>query len=90
MTLKDAREKIDLIDEKLVALLKERMDCSLEIAKIKAQDNLPVFCNDREQEILRMVETKGGEHGSYIRSIYTTVLAESRDLQKTFMNQDQK
>lgn len=90
MTLKEIREKINLIDEKLVALLKERMDCSLEVAKIKEQDNLPVFCPDREQEILTKVETEGKEHGIYIRNVYTKVLTESRDLQSTFLKKDEK
>ncbi len=90
MTLQEIREKINSIDTELVVLLKKRMECSLEVAKIKKQDNTPVFCPEREQEILKKVETEGEEYGNSIRNIYSSIMTESRNLQNEFLSDGKK
>lgn len=84
MSIADIREQIDAIDQELVQLLKKRMTCSLEIARIKKAENLPVYHPSREQEILDRVKTECGEtYGDYITDIYRQILSSSRDLQNS-------
>lgn len=81
MSLDNIRKHIDEIDAELSALIKKRMECSLEIAKIKTAENLPVYHPEREKAILEKVEKEGGEFGSYIRNVYHSIMTVSRALQ---------
>ena len=55
MDLKDTRQKIDEIDEKLLPLFIERMSLSNEVAKYKKEHNMPILNKTREREILKNV-----------------------------------
>ena len=68
MSLDNIRKEIDAIDNELVPLLKKRMLCSLKVAEIKREQNLPVLHPEREQAIIDKVFDAGGEFGSYIAS----------------------
>lgn len=48
------REKIDEIDDKLLILLKERLEVSKKIGEIKKKNNMPIYDPVREQEIIEM------------------------------------
>lgn len=50
--LQDAREKINKIDEKMLELFKERMEVASEVARFKKENNIPIFDEKREQEII--------------------------------------
>ena len=52
MKLEECREKIDAVDEKLVALFAERMELSRAIAEYKKENGLPVLDASREKEKL--------------------------------------
>ena len=82
MSLENIRKEIDKIDAQLVPLLKERMGCSLKVAEIKRQQNLPVLNEKREQEIIDTVTSAGGEFGSYIASVYREIMGVSREAQQ--------
>ncbi len=91
MSLDEIRLKIDEIDRELVPLLKKRMECSLEVAKIKRAENLPVYHPVREKQILDKVEeTAGEDYGVYVRNVYRNLMAVSRSLQNDtlFKNSD--
>lgn len=47
------RIKINKIDTKLVELFKERLEVSREIGKFKKENNLPIFDEKREREIVK-------------------------------------
>lgn len=82
MTLDEIRVKIDEIDRKLIPLLKSRMECSLEVAKIKRAENLPIYHPKREKEILDRVEAEAGDtFGQYVMSIYRSIMSVSRSFQ---------
>ena len=51
MNLEQIRKQIDKIDDDILNLLLERMECSRLIAKIKYEKNIPIFDKIREQEI---------------------------------------
>ena len=48
------RKKIDEIDDKLLILLKERLEVSKKIGEIKKKNNMPIYDPVREQEIIEM------------------------------------
>ena len=50
--LKDVRIRLDEIDREIIRLFTERMKISEEVAKIKSENNLPVFDEKREKEKL--------------------------------------
>ena len=52
MELKDVREKIDLLDDKLTALFVERMELSKQVALIKEKEGLPISNVKRERDII--------------------------------------
>ncbi len=82
MSLDNIRKEIDAIDNELVPLLKKRMLCSLKVAEIKKQQNLPVLHPEREQAIIDKVYDAGGEFGSYIASVYREIMGVSREAQQ--------
>ncbi|MCR5268757.1 MAG: chorismate mutase [Lachnospiraceae bacterium] len=55
MDLKECREKLDVIDEKIVRLFEERMEISEQVAAYKAEHGLPVLDAVREQQKLAAV-----------------------------------
>ena len=82
MSLDEIRKKIDAIDRELAPLIKKRMECSLEVARIKKAENLPIYHAGREQEILdRVSRDAGEEYGVYVSSVYRNMMAVSRALQ---------
>ena len=82
MSLDNIRKEIDAIDNELVPLLKKRMLCSLKVAEIKREQNLPVLHPEREQAIIDKVFDAGGEFGSYIASVYREIMGVSREAQQ--------
>ncbi len=55
MDLSELRRRIDDIDSRLVPLLCERMDCSEQVAGVKAESGLPVLSGTREREVIERV-----------------------------------
>ena len=88
MSLTDLRNEIDKIDTELITLLNKRMACSLEVAKIKSCQSLPVLHQKREQEILEKVDNLSGEFSPYTKEIYSIILKNSRDLQLSFLTKN--
>lgn len=56
MDLGKIREQIDLIDQQMLDLFKKRMDLSVGVAEYKKNNNMPIFQEKREQEILKKVK----------------------------------
>ena len=80
-SLEEIRKDIDRIDNELVGLLKERMDCAKEVGYYKKEYSIPVLNVERENEVLKKVETLGGEYGNYTRMMYSNIMSLSRALQ---------
>lgn len=79
--LSEIRVEIDKIDKQLIELFKKRMDCSKAVGLYKKANNVPVFSQGRENEILDAVEEKGGEYGSHARLLFSNIMELSRALQ---------
>ena len=83
MELKDLREKIDEIDDSLVALFVKRMELSAQVADYKKANDLPIYVPAREREILQEVATKAGpEMANYTRVLYSMLFELSRSYQR--------
>ncbi|MGE5295148.1 MAG: chorismate mutase, partial [Solirubrobacterales bacterium] len=55
MSLDELRKRIDEIDIELVNLLNERAGVVVEIGKLKAQADRPIYAPDREKQVLDKV-----------------------------------
>lgn len=83
LDLQESRNKIDVIDQKLVELFEERMKLSKEVAQYKLANGKKVHDPDRETEKLNDLENMANNdfnrHG--IRELFTQIMAMSRKLQ---------
>lgn len=83
--LSDIRVDIDRIDNELIELFKQRMNCAKEVAQYKKNRGISVLNTERENEILDSVEQKGGEYGKYARLLYSNIMELSRSLQHSII-----
>lgn len=87
MNLKDARAQIDQIDSQLIQLLIKRFDICSEIAKIKAEQNLPVVHPAREDEVAAQAANAGQPYGEEISGLFREIMKTSVILQKKLLTQ---
>ena len=87
-SLKNAREKINIIDREMAKLFEERMMCAEVIAEYKKERGLAIYDKAREEDVIR----RNSEYVSdpTIREYYVNFLknnmAVSRDFQSRLMN----
>ncbi len=77
------RQRIDELDERIVALLNERMDIALEIGRIKARQGISVLDQGREALVLHRLHglNQGPLSNDDLDRIYRTIMTVSRGLQ---------
>lgn len=86
-SLEETREKINTIDEQLVPLFLERMECSVEVAKVKKEQGLPVLNQAREDEILqRLTMGLSEEDAAAVKDLYIKIFEISRNRQSRFLD----
>jgi len=89
MDIKDLRENIDKIDEKLVELICERMETAAKIGKYKRENKMPVYDPARERQLFdRVGQLAGEEFASYTRVLYSTMTDVSRSYQRKLMGRN--
>lgn len=88
--LNEIRQEINQIDEKLIELFKQRMDCAKEVGNYKKLNDIPVLNQNRENEILDAVAKKGGEYGASARLLYSNIMELSRALQHNIVGSGQE
>lgn len=78
------RQRIDALEDQLVALLNERASFAAEIGKIKKAQGLPVLDATREKEILERVaaKTSGPLSADAVQNIFTVIMSETRKLER--------
>lgn len=87
MDLTEIRAKIDSVDEQLVKLFAERMALSAEVAKYKAENNVPILNKKREREIISQVTSSVPENmAMYAKILYNTIFDVSRSYQSGLIN----
>jgi len=84
MNLSDIRQKIDALDEQLLALLNQRADLVHEVGLVKKRDNSAIYVPEREEALLRALATKnkGRLPEKSIRAIYREIMSASFALEK--------
>ena len=77
------RKEIDLIDQKLLMLLNERLHIALEIGKIKEEMGKKIYDFKREREVLERLKrkNKGPMKEEDLKKIFTTILKVCRKSQ---------
>jgi chorismate mutase/prephenate dehydratase len=82
--LKPLRDRIDAIDEQLIALLNQRAAIALEVGEVKKHYNAPVFRPEREQQVIsRLQQMSGGPLADdHIDAIWREIMAASRALER--------
>lgn len=84
MELNELREKIDGVDEKICALLKERFDLVKEVGEAKKKLGVNVENKDREKEVVEAVRNRlPNELKDYAEEIYRVIIKTSKDFQRT-------
>lgn len=84
--IKIYRNKIDLIDVKLIKLLKSRFLICADIGKLKKQTNQPINQPQRHQELIDKRLCLANHYNLnplFIKHIFELITEESRDIQKT-------
>lgn len=85
--LEDIRKEINKIDEQLLPLFLQRMECSKKVAEVKMAQGLPVLNQAREDEILeRLTEGLKEEDAKAIRELYIKIFEISRNRQTNIMD----
>ncbi len=81
--LKKSRRDLDLLDQKLLALLNRRIRISLEIGKIKRRIGKKIYDAEREKEILDRLKRKnqGPLKEGDLRRIFATIMQVSKKSQ---------
>lgn len=82
MELKDVREKIDLIDDKIADLYNERMKLIGEVSEAKKQSGKAVNDPDREKKILlRVADRVDSGNEVYLKRVFETIFETSKAYQ---------
>ena len=90
MDLSDWRDKIDVVDRKLLELLNERARCVLALSPLKKRAGIPIYEPKREQAVLENIAAHNGGPLSpdAVRRIFERVIDEMRSIQRTSMEDD--
>ena len=86
-TLDEARQALDAVDRKMVALFEERMQVSREIACIKRAMGKDVLDASREAQVLesRTAMLSDAALSDAVKELYATVMRLSREEQRKVM-----
>ena len=84
MNLKDLRQKIDQLDQKIIRLLNDRTQLVLEIGKFKSQEGQAAYAPDRETEIYKKIDdlANGPLPKESLKSIYREVMSAALSLER--------
>ena len=87
LDIKDLRQQINEIDKELTELFNKRMDVSLEVAKYKLENNMPILDKSRERDVLeRVASFSEPDIQNYSRILYADILNLSRSYQHKIIN----
>jgi chorismate mutase len=83
------RKQIDRIDMVLITELAERMSLMPEIADYKKANNIPVFQEKREQEIMKKLKQIAKDYSlneEFVEEIFLSIFNEAKRIQHEAMN----
>ena len=87
MQLDEIRLALDALDTGLIALFERRMELSLEVAKAKKRDNLPIYQPEREKAVLdsRAAKLKDPCWASATRRLMQTIMDLGKEAQMDYL-----
>jgi chorismate mutase/prephenate dehydratase len=86
--MKEIRDKINSIDDKMLQLLAERRELSVEIIKLKNEDKSAIRDRDREKQLLTRLIEAGRNYGldtHYVSKIFQEIISDSIRIQNRFV-----
>ncbi len=87
--IKQLRRHIDRIDTVIITALAERMSLIPDVAEYKIKNNVPIFDEKREVEImdkLKKIAAQHGLDGSFVEEIFLSCFNESKRIQNDIIN----
>ncbi|MTI71679.1 MAG: chorismate mutase [Firmicutes bacterium] len=86
-SLDKLREDIDLIDKELIKLFEKRIEKVYEIAEYKKENKMPIFDENREEEVIkRNIKDKEKSKQVIIKDFLKFIMDTSKDIQKNKNN----
>jgi chorismate mutase len=91
-SLEDCRQRIDVLDRRILALLNERTRIVEEIGRIKRRLNLPIYEPRREDEVYANVTSHNGGplSAEAVRRVFERIIDEMRTVQKLRMLEEER
>jgi hypothetical protein len=83
--INDFRDDIIKIDLQILNLLKDRFNISEQIGQIKKEQNLPIYDQNREKELLNTLKSNKIIKDAYLESIWYEIMFISRCIQKDLL-----
>ena len=82
--LDDYRAEIDAIDKELIKLFEKRMNVVLNVARYKKENNMEIFQNGREEEVINKAVNNivNKDYAKEVKEFITSTMEISRGLQK--------
>ena len=82
--LDDYRAEIDVIDKELIKLFEKRMNVVLNVARYKKENNMEIFQNGREEEVINKAVNNivNKDYEKEVKEFITSTMEISRGLQK--------
>lgn len=89
--MRTLRDRIDALDEQIVALLNERAACALEIGEIKRTVGMAIYQPGREKEVLEHVRRVSGGplDGAAVMRLFERIIDEARRLERVVQQADE-
>jgi len=85
--LEKLRQEIDEIDKEMTALFEKRMEIAKKIAEYKQNNNLPIFDESREKEVIKknIEKLNNKDLANELKEFYSTIFRLSKDIQKKYI-----
>ena len=83
LTLEKLRNQIDMVDTFLITCLAKRQEIAKEIAQIKKLNNLPIFCPEREAQLLasrKIIAENLGINSNLVIFIFKNIIKNSKKI----------
>ena len=80
--INEFRDDIIKIDIQILNLLKDRFNISEQIGQIKKEQNLPIYDQNREKELLNTLKSNKIIKDTYLENIWYEIMFVSRCIQK--------
>lgn len=91
--LKPYRARIDALDDQIIDLLAQRLAIIDEVAKIKADRDIPAVIEERVHEVIEHAAKRAGERGvspELARRIYAVIVAWCCDVEHEYIDAQER